>query len=124
MCGASTSCPRSWRVSAKSALCLAALCAGAFAAHGEPLPGPTVGEVRAVCERALSAGYRGIEAAACDWYLDPCAVCGPGSAEPRWCIPSALESDVRVRRVLDALGEEARPAAPAVADALARLFPC
>lgn len=105
-------------------LSLVLLSGGALAADGESPPGPTVGEVRNVCERALVAGYRGVEAAACDWYLDPCEVCGPDSAEPRWCVPSALAPDVRVRRVLDALTGDERPAAPAIAEVLERLFPC
>jgi hypothetical protein len=91
--------------------------------------GPTVGELLALCERALGQGFQGRDAAACEWFAAPCA-CKPREpgeeAEP-WCVPDAEPLEATVRKVVDALRREPdreSHAGPAVRAALGRIYPC
>jgi hypothetical protein len=90
----------------------------------------TVGQVLAACERAAAAGGRALDAAICDWYLLPCGCHAPGdgtSAGPRWCVPSAEGAAETLAAVVAELRHAPDPTAPvepAVAQILARLYPC
>ncbi|MCB1749492.1 MAG: hypothetical protein H6977_07845 [Gammaproteobacteria bacterium] len=88
----------------------------------------TVGEVVATCRAALDDGFRGTRAAACEWFLDPCAVCGATPPPERWCAPPDLAAAQRAERLLAALVQAGTaagaPAPPAVRAALAAEFPC
>ncbi len=86
----------------------------------------------ALCERGDADAGVGVDAAFCDWYALPCdCKLGQPGQQPRWCLPDAeLEpgayDDAR-KRVLDELEQLPRrgqAATDAVAQILARLYPC
>ena len=104
---------------------LALLAAGASV----PAAALDVSQLLSACETALAAGYRGSEAAACDWYLEPCTVCAPDAPPPAWCVPDTLTGAARATLLLPALREAAastpqRAAETVVAALLAARFPC
>jgi hypothetical protein len=90
---------------------------------------PTVAELLAVCERGYAQGNQGVDAAACEWFANPCG-CRPGAAGregQHWCIPAGESPDATVRKVVAQLRRQPDPAAPVdrvVPDILARLYPC
>lgn len=86
----------------------------------------------ALCERADAQAGIGVDAAFCDWYLLPCdcKLGQPGQA-PRWCLPDPATEprafDEARKRILAALERSKRAgqaAEEAVAQILARLYPC
>lgn len=88
---------------------------------------PTVGELRAICARALAAGYVGEEAAMCDWYVAPCGICGKDGPPPKqWCVPAHVEAAEVAGAVVQALtgGDDARPAPAVVEEILRQRYPC
>ena len=86
-------------------------------------------ELADTCARALAQNYVGLDAEACNWYVAPCPVCGPG-AQPaaKWCVPAGEPVTVIAARTAAAL--RARPAAAhepakaAVTEILSRAYPC
>jgi hypothetical protein len=91
--------------------------------------GPTVAELLAICDRALAAGYTGVDAAACEWYAAPCAckLREPAGGALRWCVPDSEPIDVTARRVVAALRDASSRDAAAEAEVqgvLERLYPC
>jgi hypothetical protein len=94
-----------------------------------PPPAPSVAQVLAVCARAEANGDKGVDAAMCEWYANPCG-CKPETAvEPRshWCIPNDEPAEVTVRKVVAALRRYPDRAASvdrAVPEILARTYPC
>lgn len=93
-----------------------------------------VGDLLALCARADAAAGVGVDAAFCDWYALPCDCklmrpeAGVEPNGPRWCLPdaaSALDAArAQVLAELEQLGTPTRSAEPAVAEILARLYPC
>jgi len=106
------------------ALALASLLSGA-----EVPATITVAQVLAACERGYAAGNRGVDAAMCEWYANPCG-CKPGAAGTggeHWCIPAAEPAETTIRKVVTELRRQPDPAAPVervVPDILARMYPC
>ena len=102
---------------------------GPLTAAAAPLGAPTVAEFLAACERGYAQGNKGVDAAACEWFANPCG-CRPGVAGregPRWCIPAAEPPDATVRKVVTELRRQPDRSAPVdrvVPDILARLYPC
>ncbi len=94
-------------------------------AHAET----TALELAETCARALSQHYVGLDAQACNWYVAPCAVCGPGAKpEAAWCAPAgepvttiAARAAAALRARPDAAHE---PARGAVKEILSRAYPC
>lgn len=86
-------------------------------------------ELADTCARALSQRYVGLDAEACNWYVAPCPVCGPGAKpEAAWCAPAgepvttiAARAAAALRARPDAAHESARAA---VKDILSRAYPC
>ncbi|MGE0483999.1 MAG: Rap1a/Tai family immunity protein [Gammaproteobacteria bacterium] len=119
---------QAWQSARLAAPWRAALCVAlglyAAGAAGET----TLGEVVTTCRAALTAGFDGVDAAACEWFLDPCAICGAEPPPERWCVPPELPAAARAERLLGALARSgAAPDAPAraaVEAALAAEFPC
>lgn len=89
---------------------------------------PSVARLLATCDRAQARGNRGPEAAACEWYALPCACkLGRGTASDPWCIPPGEAPGATIARVIEGLRpypNQGAPAGPAVAETLARLYPC
>lgn len=86
-------------------------------------------ELAATCTRALAQHYVGLDAEACNWYVAPCPVCGPGATSTAdWCAPPGEAITVIASRAAAAL--RARPdaahetARAAVKDILRRAYPC
>lgn len=116
-----------WRANALNGVLLGVLywvpTASALAA------GPTIGDLIAVCDRAFALGYRGLDAATCEWFAVPCACKprDPGGPGLPWCVPDAEPVEMTVRKVVAALRLDLDPEAsaePAVRAVLARLYPC
>lgn len=90
---------------------------------------PTIAQVLTVCERGYAAGDKGVDAAICEWYTNPCG-CKPGATGPGgeiWCIPAAEPTAATIRKVVTELRRQPDPAAPVervVPAILARLYPC
>ena len=83
---------------------------GPLTAAAAPPVVPTVAELLAACERGYAQGNKGVDAAACEWFANPCG-CKSGAAGregPRWCIPAAEPPDVTVRKVVDELRRGSR----------------
>jgi hypothetical protein len=89
---------------------------------------PSGAELAATCARALARDYRGIDAAACDWYVQPCGVCGSGAAAVTWCIPPDTTGSAIAARVVGALAGRkdaaTRPAGELVSEILRAEYPC
>ena len=103
------------------------LLAAGFALTRVALAAPTAGELRATCARALEGGYRGADAAMCDWYVAPCGVCGKdGPPQREWCVPEGLTPGTVAAQVVADLrgGDDTRPAPAAVKEILRRRYPC
>lgn len=86
----------------------------------------SIQEVLAVCTRALAAGYDGMDAVMCDWYVRPCGVCGV-EAEPAWCVPASRPGEALARDVVTWLQEapsRAIPAKPYIEERLKSSYPC
>lgn len=98
-------------------------------AAAEPLRDrPSVKQLLLTCERALAAGNVGVDAAICEWYAVPCD-CSLTQVqdEPPRCVPPSLSIEATMRRVVLALRSYPDPETPAevaVAEILARLYPC
>jgi hypothetical protein len=113
------------RVWALAALIAAAPIPAAAAKATEP----TVARLVATCDRAQTQGNRGPEAAACEWLAVPCGCKldrSSRTSEP-WCIPPGEAVEEQVRKVVAELRrhpDRGAPAGPAVAETLARLYPC
>ncbi len=99
---------------------------------GSPLPwaaGPTVGELIGLCDRAFAQGFKGVDAAACEWYAAPCAckLRGQRTGELPWCVPDSESIDATLTKVLDALrldADKGGPAEVAVSRVLSQIYPC
>lgn len=115
--------PRPRQAGAGGLRVLLALCV----LHALPVAGApvTVAEATRSCEAALAAGFRGEEAARCEWYARPCGACGV-DAPRRWCIPEGTPATTVIRAVLADWQDEPadHPAIPAAKQALVRLYPC
>ncbi|MGD9604047.1 MAG: hypothetical protein AB7O21_19910 [Gammaproteobacteria bacterium] len=101
---------------------LLALWAGT-AAGGEET---RVAQVIATCERALAAGYAGLDAAACDWFVRPCGVCGV-DASPAWCVPAEISAEALAATLVAELRRVADPAVsarPRIEAILRARYPC
>ncbi len=89
---------------------------------------PTGAELATTCRTALAAGYRGVEAAMCDWYVRPCRVCGAPEEHPAWCIPDRVSASDLAEAVITEIearsDAQTRPAKALVGEILARRFPC
>ncbi len=101
------------------------LLAIATGAHAEI----TALELAETCARALTQNYLGLDAEACNWYVAPCPVCGPGAQpEAAWCAPAGEPVTViaaRAAAALRALPDAAHtPAKAAVKEILSRAYPC
>ena len=110
----------------QAALLAVLLPAGTLAAD---VPGPTVARLVATCDRAQAQDNRGPEAAACEWFSAPCAckLSRTGQTSEPWCIPPGDAVATTVAKVVAALRhrpDQGAPAAPVVAEILARLYPC
>lgn len=102
-------------------------CAGVSA--GAPGAGPSVGELRRVCDRAFEQGFTGLDAATCEWFVAPCAcrLRASDAGAPPWCVPQTESIDATVLKVLAALRAETdrdAPAGRAVQGILERIYPC
>ena len=99
--------------------------AGVLAAADD---GSSVATLVSTCRAALAADWQGVEAAACAWYLDPCAVCGIDTPPVTWCVPAGITPATRATRVLDVLARQpqdgAASAAPVIRQILTTAFPC
>jgi len=85
-----------------------------------------VAQVLATCERALAAGYDDLDAAACDWFVRPCGVCGV-AATPTWCPPAGVAWKTLAETVVAELRDLAAPAIPAgprIEAILRARYPC
>jgi hypothetical protein len=102
---------------------------GPLTAAAAPPVAPTVAELLATCARGYAQGNQGVDAAACEWFANPCG-CRPGAAgreSQRWCIPAGESPGATVRKVVAQLRRQPDPAAPVdrvVPDILVRLYPC
>jgi hypothetical protein len=101
----------------------------ALALPAVALAGPTVGELRTVCARAIAAGNQGVDAAMCEWYAVPCdcKLTRPDVGWPRWCMPASVSVDQAMLAVTARLSDAPDPGAdagPVVAEILSRLYPC
>lgn len=91
--------------------------------------GPTVGELIRLCDGAFAQGFKGVDAAACEWFAAPCAckLRGQGTGDPMWCVPDSEPIDATVNKVLEALRLDPHtwaPAEVAVSRALSQIYPC
>jgi hypothetical protein len=101
----------------------------ALAGHDAPVAAAVSGsELVTTCRAALSHGYVGPEAAMCDWFVNPCGVCGVDDGHPRWCVPDTLSGAPLATLVVEALeadpGALGSPVKPFVAEFLRARFPC
>ena len=101
------------------------LFAVATCAHAEI----TALELAETCARALAQNYVGLDAQACNWYVAPCPVCGPGGhADAEWCAPAGEPVTVIAARAAAALRARpyaaSTPAKAAVKEILSRAYPC
>ena len=82
----------------------------------------------ATCTKALANAYTGIEAAQCDWYVNPCGVCGREAPIKAWCVPDGASSADLARIILAAFKAApvalARPVKSFVEATLTARFPC
>ncbi len=89
---------------------------------------PTAGELAASCREAFAGGFRGISAAACAWYLEPCGACTVGAAPVHDCAPAGLDTRARAQLLFEYLAARpaaaTEPAAAVVAALLAARYPC
>lgn len=89
----------------------------------------TAQELADTCARALAQNYVGLDAEACNWYVAPCPVCGPG-AKPQaaWCAPANESPALIATRAVAGLKTRRdaahEPAREAVKDVLRRAYPC
>ena len=91
--------------------------------------GPTVGEVIRLCDGAFAQGFKGVDAAACEWFVAPCACNfrGQWTGDPAWCVPDSEPIDATVTKVLGALRLDPDTWAPAefaVSRVLSQIYPC
>jgi len=89
---------------------------------------PTAGELAASCREALAGGFRGISAAACAWYLEPCGACTVSDTPVNDCAPADLGTAARAALLFEQLaakpGAAAEPAGRVVSALLAARYPC
>lgn len=89
---------------------------------------PTAGELAASCREAFAGGLRGVSAAACAWYLEPCGACTVSEAPVHDCAPADLDTRARAELLFEYLAARpaaaAEPAGPVVAALLAARYPC
>ena len=82
----------------------------------------------ATCAKALANAYTGVEAAQCDWYVNPCGVCGREAPAKAWCVPDGLSSADLARVILAAFKGAPmalkHPVKPFVEAILTARFPC
>ena len=107
----------------------ALIAAGPITSAAAEAAEPTVAKLVATCDRAQTQGNRGPEAAACEWYALPCAckLSRSGPAPNPWCIPPGEAPATTIARVIAGLRpypNQGAPAGPAVAETLARIYPC
>ena len=86
-------------------------------------------ELAETCSRALAQNYAGLDAQACNWYVAPCPVCGPGATSgAEWCAPPGEPGSTIAARAAAALRARPdaahEPARAAVKDILSRAYPC
>ena len=83
-------------------------------------------ELLATCRNALAHAYRGVDSAMCEWYVNPCAVCGSPTA--RWCLPPTLRDAELATLMVHTLQSHpqslSRDAKALVQEALTARFPC
>jgi Rap1a immunity proteins len=89
----------------------------------------TAMELAETCSRALAQNYVGLDAEACNWYVAPCPVCGPGARpEAEWCAPEGEPATAIASRAVAALRARPdaahEPARVAVKAVLSRAYPC
>lgn len=88
---------------------------------------PAVADVLRICRAALTQGYEGEEAAACDWYVRPCGACGVNAVKS-WCIPDGLDRREVAEQVVDGLTALPAGTEPDLAEEveglLRRRYPC
>jgi len=107
----------------------ALIAAGPITSWAAEAAEPTVAKLVATCDRALTRGNRGPEAAACEWYALPCAckLRRPDPASDPWCIPTGEAPAATIATVVEGLRpypNQSAPVGPAVAETLARIYPC
>ncbi|MEM7465422.1 MAG: Rap1a/Tai family immunity protein [Pseudomonadota bacterium] len=89
---------------------------------------PSSDELIAICERALSRGYRGKAAQMCTWYVTPCDCDVSTKQIPRVCIPKEIPSARLAEQVvilLKGLPEfQDSDGAVAAAEVLSVVYPC
>ena len=80
------------------------------------------------CAHALADDYTGVDAAMCDWYVNPCGICGVDAPQKDWCVPDTIPSAELAQIVVAELKEQSaqlpRPAKPFVRQLLMTRFPC
>lgn len=85
-------------------------------------------ELAQACEAALRHDFKGMDAAMCEWYVRPCAVCGVNKPPPTHCLPAGLSTRdlaAQVSRDLRASAPLlARPVKDAVERVLRLRYPC
>ena len=100
-----------------------------LAAAEVPATAPSVAELLATCGRGYAHGDQGVDAAACEWFANPCG-CKLGAGRhdgPGWCVPAAEPPDATVLEVVAALRhfpDHAAPVDQVVPEILARIYPC
>ncbi|MBI2799173.1 MAG: hypothetical protein HYX63_02630 [Gammaproteobacteria bacterium] len=84
-------------------------------------------ELLATCGVALAHGYRGVDSAMCEWYVNPCVVCG-SPARARWCLPPTLRDAELAAVIVHELQSDpqslTRDAKELVKETLTAQFPC
>ena len=82
----------------------------------------------ATCTKALANAYTGVAAAECDWYVNPCRVCGREAPAKAWCVPDGTSSADLARAILAAFKVApevlTHPVKPFVEATLTARFPC
>ena len=88
----------------------------------------TGGELLATCRAALTHGYHGTDSVMCDWYVNPCGVCGGPTVKAQWCLTPGMRDAELATLVVHALEQApnalTRGAKGLVRETLQRRFPC
>ncbi|HYN76522.1 MAG TPA: Rap1a/Tai family immunity protein [Lamprocystis sp. (in: g-proteobacteria)] len=90
---------------------------------------PSVAELLAACGRGYAHGNQGVDAAACEWFANPCGckLSAGGRDGPHWCVPAAESPDATVLKVVAALRrypDRVAPVDQVVPEILVRIYPC
>lgn len=89
----------------------------------------TAAELAATCGTALAHGYTGVEAEACNWYVEPCPVCGKKPSDAaEWCAPKTAQTADIATTFVDGMRADpalgTRSARAAVREILGKAYPC